>query len=93
MTDRKKPGVAFWVTVVVVVVLYPLSFGPITGYMNRQQDWSKLAVQAYWPLGWLATTGPGVIRKPLAWYLWLFAEGRETPGVPVGPDEWSWIID
>jgi hypothetical protein len=30
MTDRKKPGVAFWATVVVVVVLmaYPLSFGP-----------------------------------------------------------------
>jgi hypothetical protein len=30
LTDRKKPGVAFWATVVVVVVLgaYPLSFGP-----------------------------------------------------------------
>jgi hypothetical protein len=29
-TSRKKPGVAFWATVVVVVVLvaYPLSFGP-----------------------------------------------------------------
>jgi hypothetical protein len=28
--DRKKPGVAFWATVVVVVVLfaYPLSYGP-----------------------------------------------------------------
>jgi len=28
--DRKKPGVAFWATVVVVMVLvaYPLSFGP-----------------------------------------------------------------
>jgi len=30
MTVRKKPGVAFWATVVMVVVLvlYPLSFGP-----------------------------------------------------------------
>ena len=30
MTNRKKPGVAFWATVVVVVglVLYPLSLGP-----------------------------------------------------------------
>jgi hypothetical protein len=28
--DRKKPGVAFWATAVVVVVLvaHPLSFGP-----------------------------------------------------------------
>jgi hypothetical protein len=29
MKDRKKPGVAFWATVVVVVVLaYVASFGP-----------------------------------------------------------------
>jgi len=30
MTDRKKPGVAFWATVGLVVVLvgYPLNFGP-----------------------------------------------------------------
>jgi hypothetical protein len=31
MTDRKKPGVGFWTTVVAVVVLillYPLSLGP-----------------------------------------------------------------
>jgi hypothetical protein len=30
MTDRKKPGVAFWETVVVVSIplLYVLSFGP-----------------------------------------------------------------
>jgi hypothetical protein len=30
MTDRKKPGVAFWASVVVTAVLigYPLSFGP-----------------------------------------------------------------
>ena len=30
MADRKKPGVAFWATVVVVVALiaYPLSMGP-----------------------------------------------------------------
>jgi hypothetical protein len=29
-SDRKKPGVAFWATVVLVAVLvgYPLSFGP-----------------------------------------------------------------
>jgi hypothetical protein len=37
-SDRKKPDVAFWVTVVVVVVLaLPISFGPacwITSRMN-----------------------------------------------------------
>jgi hypothetical protein len=37
MTDRKKPGVAFWATVVVVVLLvaYPLSFGPASGGKSR----------------------------------------------------------
>ena len=33
MTDRKKPGAAFWITAAVVAVLvgYPLSFGPTSG--------------------------------------------------------------
>jgi hypothetical protein len=37
MTDRKKPGVAFWATVVVVVALlaYPLSFGPACWISSR----------------------------------------------------------
>ena len=37
MTSRKKPGVAFWATVVVVVMLvaYPLSFGPACWYVAR----------------------------------------------------------
>src|SRR5262245_32714981 len=33
---RKKPGVAFWATVVVVVVLaYPLSFGPVCWWRSE----------------------------------------------------------
>src|SRR5262249_16114163 len=37
LADRKKPGVAFWATVVVVVVLvaYPLSFGPACWISSR----------------------------------------------------------
>jgi hypothetical protein len=36
-TDRKKPGVAFWATVVVVGVLmaYPLSFGPACWWFSK----------------------------------------------------------
>jgi len=36
-SDRKKPGVAFWTTVVVVVLLvgYPLSFGPACWISSR----------------------------------------------------------
>jgi hypothetical protein len=36
MTDRKKPGMAFWVAVVVVVLaLYVLSFGPACWITSR----------------------------------------------------------
>ncbi len=36
-SDRKKPGVAFWTTVVAVVVLvaYPLSIGPAFWITSR----------------------------------------------------------
>jgi hypothetical protein len=34
MTDRKKPGVAFWVTVVALVG-YPLSFGPACWWLSN----------------------------------------------------------
>jgi hypothetical protein len=36
-SDRKKPGVAFWATVVLVVVVvgYPLSFGPACWISSR----------------------------------------------------------
>jgi len=38
-SDGKKPGVAFWTTVVVVVVLvaYPLSFGPASAIFGPRQ--------------------------------------------------------
>jgi hypothetical protein len=37
MTSRKKPGMAFWATVVVVAALaaYPLSFGPACWISSR----------------------------------------------------------
>src|SRR5262245_1055483 len=37
MPDRKKPGVAFWATLVVLAVLvaYPLAYGPWLGYGDK----------------------------------------------------------
>jgi hypothetical protein len=42
-SDRKKPGVAYWATMVVVgLVLYPLSYGPAMRfvYENGQRRWT-----------------------------------------------------
>jgi hypothetical protein len=51
--DRKKPGVAFWATVVVVVVLlaYPLSFGPACWLGDRNVIPEFVLRFAYRPLG------------------------------------------
>jgi hypothetical protein len=51
--DRKKPGVAFWATVGLVVVLvgYPLSFGPACWIVGRTEtSIVKYAEIMYWPI-------------------------------------------
>jgi hypothetical protein len=51
MTDRKKPGVTFWATVVVVTVLaYALSFGPACWISSRVQPSGETVSTVYWPL-------------------------------------------
>jgi hypothetical protein len=49
---REKPGVAFWTTVVVVVVLvgYPLSFGPACWVTSRTSYGAKLIPLLYYPI-------------------------------------------
>jgi hypothetical protein len=81
MTSPKKPSVAFWATVVVVVVLaaYPLSFGPAC-WLTRQQvgfphappPHLKMprAMIVYWPLGRLAVS-KSQLGKPLRWWMTL----------------------
>jgi hypothetical protein len=62
-SDCKKPGVAFWATVVVVVLLvaYPLSFGPVcwavSGSDNSEHFGQRLSV-LYRPILWLWWNGP-----------------------------------
>jgi hypothetical protein len=73
--DRKKPGVAFWATMVaVVVVVYVASFGPACWIMaNRLPPWAvSIVLVFYAPLMLLAeTTGP--THDLLQWYVHLWA--------------------
>ncbi len=73
MTPRKQPGVAFWATVVVVVVLlaYPLSFGPSCWWFTRPIALpesvsayveARRAPPLYQPIAWVAENGPSPIR-------------------------------
>jgi hypothetical protein len=85
MTSRKKPGVAFWATVVVVVALigYPLSFGPVCWWfstpLSSRIEWTawegpdpRCPPQIYWPIGWLAENAPGPVGDAIFWFAGAF---------------------
>jgi hypothetical protein len=80
MTDRKKPGVAFWATVVVVVVLvgYPLSMGLSYRMLIRyspgdleSREWIAYRT-VYAPIIWVYDHGP----KPVQHAINLLCAGR-----------------
>jgi hypothetical protein len=51
-SDRKKPGLAFWATVVLVVVLvaYPLSFGPACWLTSHLESGAGFVSVFYRPI-------------------------------------------
>ncbi|HEY3963508.1 MAG TPA: hypothetical protein VGM05_03060 [Planctomycetaceae bacterium] len=56
MTDRKKPGWAFWTALGLAVLLvgYPLSFGPAC-WMHEWKGIGEAGIPiAYYPIIWLA---------------------------------------
>jgi len=73
--SKKKPGVAFWATVVVVVVplFYVLSFGPACWLAYRDALSMRWTGIVFHPLVVAAIDGPQPIRRVLAGYAELFA--------------------
>jgi hypothetical protein len=72
MTDRKKPGIASWATVVVVAVLvgYPLSFGPACRLAGQWPEVARPLAIVYWPPMKLLRDKPIPIATPLlAWWV------------------------
>ena len=76
ITNRKKPGVAFWATVVVVVVLlYVTSFGPARWILPHTDlpEWTCETICAlYRPVIWIEKHGPAPIRNAVSWYAMLW---------------------
>jgi len=84
--SRKKPGVAFWATMVVVALVgYALSFGPacwlIESPLQCMTNGRAVAIEAvasiYQPLVALSVDGPKYISKPICWYAGCFSEGDD----------------
>jgi hypothetical protein len=75
--DRKKPGVAFWASVVVVVLVlsYPLSWGPAC-WLTRNgwvPEWlSDAANFLYFPLLAFDKRGPAIVVRVIDWYMELW---------------------
>jgi hypothetical protein len=73
MTSDRKPSAAFWITVALVVVLvgYPLSMGPVCWWlaMDRPDNQpTTVAPHVYWPIGWLTANCPSWSRDIIFWY-------------------------
>ena len=72
-SSRKTPGVSFWATVVVVVVLvaYPMSVGPIC-WLEARGYFSPEAWEIVWgfyaPLRWFCTVTPDAVSDCLDWW-------------------------
>jgi hypothetical protein len=66
MTDRKKTGVAFWATVALVVVLvgYPLSFGPACWF----NEWTGLPVSKGYGSAGIGDEVIFIVYRPLFEY-------------------------
>jgi hypothetical protein len=69
-SDRKKPGVAFWTSVVVAVVLlaYPISFGPACWMADREMVAVSLVRDLYDPLVALIVAGPRPVQRMMFYY-------------------------
>jgi hypothetical protein len=68
--DRKKPGVAFWATVVIVVVLigYPVSFGPACWLSSRFTRGADLLPLVYRPITWIMERGSSEFKIAMRSY-------------------------
>jgi hypothetical protein len=93
MTDRKKPGVAFWATVaLVVVLLYPLSLAPVCRIMLRPGQDYLCAPRIYWPLGW-AISKSDFVNSVTGWYVGsMMPNSVKVVAVPFMPSGGQWVI-
>jgi hypothetical protein len=71
--DRKKPGVAFWASVVLVVGLaYPLSIGP-AGWITSRAGFPSAVPTAYRPILLAVDSAPGPVQRFVYRYADVFA--------------------
>jgi hypothetical protein len=69
MISRKKPGVAFWATVVVCLPLfYVLGFGPACWIATRYEPLRGFVNSIYSPAAWAYFKTPDTVGRAIIWY-------------------------
>jgi hypothetical protein len=102
MSDRNKPGIAFWATVVLVIVLaYPLSFGPACWIAGDNETAISAILNVYDPILRAARTmrrekDPGVFEdsrldRCLKWYARLGRDDDAYPEFHSGSGK-QWVV-
>jgi len=80
--DSKSPGLMFWTTVMVLVLLvgYPLSFGPACWMTSRLNAGASAIPVVYRPLTWTMSPSSNALMNRLSsWYAKVGAS-----------DDWEW---
>jgi hypothetical protein len=85
--ERRKAGVAFWATVVVVVaVLYVLSLGP-AAWLHSRHDlpvWTLYPTRVFYtPIFWICEYAPLPAVDAINWYISIWHQAPEMSPPPV----------
>jgi hypothetical protein len=99
MNPPKEPTAGFWITValVVVVVGYPLSFGPACWWLlepdQQENDWqtSTRAPTIYEPIGWLHHRTPSWLSDAFDAYITLYMSDGHIVHIPDTEGGVSWM--
>jgi hypothetical protein len=84
-----RPGAGFWATVIVVILLaYPVSFGPAC-WINERAGMGATAISvAYRPIIWGAERDPRAQRAAL-WYASLGVTSGRSPSIVESEIHWT----
>jgi hypothetical protein len=77
--------------VVVLLLGYPLSFGPACWSASPNEVGVTIAPTAYWPIGWLAIRSPQSARRVIGRYASLFGKPHALV-IPAQFDNGAWFI-
>ena len=85
--DRKRPGWIFWTTVALVIILigYPLSFGPTCWMASRSSASTNVHMLPliYWPIG-RAKEKSDFARDVIMGYARIGMKRKVLVGLPIG---------